>query len=189
MMTKNDVCGVALDHRGDRPIIGAAETGRTPAGRGSRRSRSRSGVWLLFLALPFAFAVRAGQAADALPPAPQLVCEQPLYDFGQAANTGAVSHVFVIANRGTAPLTIDRIHACCGASAHVAENTVAAGSNTTLEITLSLQGRQGAVNKAVYVHSNDPQCRIYQLRMIGTIVAPGTTAVTNRGVASVPAGR
>ena len=108
---------------------------------------------------------------------PQIVCERPVYDFGVVGPTQVVQHVFVMENRGGAPLVITRVHGCCGATMELGAKTIAPGTNTTFEIKLTLAGRRGQVNKAFYLHSNDPMTPIYQLRMLGSCAA--SPAATN----------
>jgi hypothetical protein len=112
-------------------------------------------------------------------PVPRLVCADPVCDFGARDNEHEVEHSFVLKNAGDAPLKIDRVQACCGASAQLSENVIPPGSNATLQVTLSLQGRSGPVQKSIYVESDDPGNRIFQLRFVGNAIAvvdvqPGT---------------
>jgi len=103
--------------------------------------------------------------------APKIACKAAEYAFGAVEDNKPVEHVFVISNEGDAALQIGNIRACCGATASIATNSIAAGSNTTLKVVLSLQGRSGEQRKSFYVGSNDTKQPYYQLRLVGTAVA------------------
>ena len=64
---------------------------------------------------------------------------------------------------------------CCGATAEVATNRVAAGTNTTLRVTLALAGKQGQVEKAIYVMSNDPVAPVFRLSIMAAVPATVTS--------------
>ena len=105
---------------------------------------------------------------------PRLECTASAYDFGVVASTAVVTHVFVLANVGDEPLRIDWTRVCCGSTAEVATNRVPAGTNTTLRVTLAMAGKQGQVEKAVYVMSNDPVTPVFRLSIMATVPATGT---------------
>ena len=110
----------------------------------------------------------------AQPPAvssPRIACDAPDLDFGSQSRTNVVRHSFIIKNDGQAPLTISRIHACCGASAHLAASNVPLQTNAVLELILPLSGRTGPMHKSLYIHSNDPVNPIFQLKIKGNVVA------------------
>ncbi len=97
---------------------------------------------------------------------PQMECVGPAHDFGSVSRTSVVSHVFVIANSGDAPLKIDWTRVCCGATADWTTNVVAAGTSTTLRVTLAMAGKIGRVERAIYVMSNDPVRPIFRLTLM-----------------------
>ena len=106
---------------------------------------------------------------------PRIACKEADYSFGTVAeDCKTVEHVFILANEGDAGLQIGNVRACCGATASIATNSVAPGTNTTLKIVLSLQGRSGELRKSIYVASNDPGQPLFQVRLLGTVV-PGLT--------------
>lgn len=103
---------------------------------------------------------------------PKIACDAPELDFGNKSQTNVVRHSFIIKNDGQTPLTISRIHACCGAGTRLTTNSVPPQTNTVLELTLSLSGRSGPMHKSLYVHSNDPVNPIFQLKIKGNVVTP-----------------
>jgi hypothetical protein len=104
------------------------------------------------------------------PPLPQLVCEQAAWDFGRTNGPAEVRHVFVLENRGAAPLVISDVRTCCGVTATLGGKTIPAGTNTTLEVGLSLADRKGPINKRVFVQCNDPTHPFFEVRLIGSVV-------------------
>ena len=101
---------------------------------------------------------------------PRMECVGPAQDFGSVSSTSVVSHVFVIANTGDSPLKIDWVRICCGATADLATNAVAAGTNTTLRVTVSMEGKLGQVERAIYVTANDPVAPVLRLTMTGSVL-------------------
>jgi len=103
---------------------------------------------------------------------PKIGCESPELDFGNKSQTNVVRYAFIIKNDGQAPLTISRVHTCCGADTRLITNSVPPQTNTLLELTLSLSGRTGPMHKSLYIHSNDPLNPIFQLKIKGIVVSP-----------------
>lgn len=133
------------------------------------------GIPMVIAAMLLLSGICRGQ--DVATNSPRLACDQPAHEFGSVDNRKSVERTFILKNEGAAPLVITKIHGCCGASTRLGQPTIAPGTNTTLDISLSLKGRKGKVNKSFYVHSNDPQNPIFQLRMIGACIPAGTNAV------------
>lgn len=126
--------------------------------------------------------------ADEPGPAPRLVCEEPAWRFGCVTNVTRISHAFILKNEGTAPLTILRVRACCGASYTLNCTEVPPGSNAVLSIDLSLVSRTGRIMKSIYVHSNDPGQRIMALLLSGEriTVSDGSPAKAANSPAAAP---
>jgi hypothetical protein len=125
-----------------------------------------------------------GLAAPASPP--RIVCDATMYDFGERVDIRPVSHVFTIRNTGGSPLDIRRVRACCGATARMGTMLIPPGSNTTLTISLWLNGRRGNQRKSFYVSSNDPQTPNLQLVFIGTVIAAEPQGPTRPSAAVDP---
>ncbi|MFC1497397.1 DUF1573 domain-containing protein [Verrucomicrobiota bacterium] len=102
--------------------------------------------------------------------APEITCDDLIYDFGKVKNNKPIKHTFIIRNSGNAPLKIGRVRACCGGKAKIGANSIAPGTNTTFMISLSLVGRKGELNKSFYIASNDPKCPYYQLKLRGMVI-------------------
>jgi len=78
-----------------------------------------------------------------------------------------VRQAFIIRNDGDEPLLITNIRGCCGASTRLETNSIAPGTQTTFEVSLSLRGRLGNQHKSLYLESNDPKEPLLQVRFIG----------------------
>jgi len=89
----------------------------------------------------------------------------------------AIEYTYAISNAGTAPLIISDVRACCGASHVLAATNVPPAGTTTLTVSLSPEGRSGAIRKSHYLFSNDPVQPCYQLRFIGSIDRASPAAV------------
>lgn len=108
--------------------------------------------------------------------APRIACDEPVYDFGNAAVNTSIEHMFTLWNRGNEPLIIGKLRACCGGSMSVASKTIDPGSNTQVKVTLSLNNRNGQQKKSFYIASNDPTQPYFQLRFVGNVSAPATVS-------------
>lgn len=104
--------------------------------------------------------------------APKILCDQPVYDFGDHDNDVDVKHGFTISNTGSGNLEIASVKTSCGCTvAELEDKSLAPGESTKVRATLSLKGKRGKQHKQIVVHSNDPQTPHYQLTMMGNAVA------------------
>ena len=103
--------------------------------------------------------------------APRLVCEDPVFDFGERDSREKVEHAFTIANNGNENLRIKRISTTCGCTvAKVQDRDLAPGESAEVRAVLDLQGRRGKQRKGITVRSNDPQRPVFQLMLTGTAI-------------------
>ncbi len=112
----------------------------------------------------------AGMPADA---APRVVCVQPSYEFAISNGQSQVEHVFELSNEGDVPLVIEKVHACCGATVKLSLSTIPPATRAVLEVSMDLRGKNGQIRKSIYVHTNDPQCPILSIRLIGIAASKG----------------
>jgi len=116
--------------------------------------------------------VRAESEAE-LPAVPDIVCEEPVYDFGRADAGSLVSHTWVVENRGGAPLHITRVQPGCGCTAaRPSRERIPPGEQAQIEATLSLKNRRGGQKKWVLVESNDPDTPALTLWFQGVAYEP-----------------
>jgi len=95
-----------------------------------------------------------------------------------------VEHVFTLDNQGDEVLLFGRLRACCGATASLRDQQVSPGSNTLLNVKLSLRGRRGPLNKSIYLATNDPRQPHMMLRITGVVT--GAVAVARQGAEGKP---
>lgn len=123
--------------------------------------------------ISFALAVVLISCVAAVADAPKIVSEDPVFNFGDRDNVGDVSHSFAISNEGSAPLEIFNVKTSCGCTvAELKDKVLEPGDATTIDATLSLEGREGLQRKTIMVQSNDPLQPALQLIMTGAAVAP-----------------
>lgn len=104
-------------------------------------------------------------------PAPKIVCDTPVYQFGEMDNTRDVEHVFILRNTGELSLEITAVRATCGCTAtEMSTKIIPPGGQAELKAKLTLRGRQGRQRKAIMIHSNDPETPMLSLYFDGTAV-------------------
>ena len=116
-------------------------------------------------------AVPAATAPEAAPLAPKIVCDQPVYDFGETNNLGFVEHNYAIRNAGTLTLEIVNVHASCGCTAvKPSQNLIPPGGEASISARLDLRGKSGPQIKTITVANNDPATPNLMLQLKGTAV-------------------
>ncbi|MGD9611900.1 MAG: DUF1573 domain-containing protein, partial [Kiritimatiellia bacterium] len=75
---------------------------------------------------------------------PRIVCDEPVFDFGERNNTEFVEHDFPIRNAGTLSLEIRNVHASCGCTAvKPSQDEIPPGGEASIRARLDLRGRNG----------------------------------------------
>lgn len=111
--------------------------------------------------------------AAAAQPAPRIVCEAPVHDFGEAPDSAPVEHDFVIRNDGQLSLQILSVRASCGCTAvNASQDVVPPGGTASIHATFTTANRSGAQVKTITVTSNDPETPTTLLTLRGTVVKP-----------------
>ncbi len=104
---------------------------------------------------------------------PKIVCDEPVFDFGERRNDEKVEHEFIIKNAGDGVLLIDRVKTTCGCTvAQPEKKELQPGESTKVKATLTLTGRQGPQTKDITVESNDPENPTFILTLKGVAVSP-----------------
>ena len=104
------------------------------------------------------------------PTATGLVCDRPVFDFGEVRADLAVTNTFILRNAGTGTVSIVNVRPTCGCTTTaLATNQLAPGAVAELRATLSLVGRTGHQNKAIFVETNDRLNPRLKLEMTGVI--------------------
>ena len=102
--------------------------------------------------------------------APEITCEETIYNFGEAEASETIEHTFVIKNEGNAVLEISRVRPACGCTvAELSEKLVAVGKQAEISTRLSLKGRRGHQRKSITVECNDPQNSRFMLYLEGDV--------------------
>ncbi len=103
--------------------------------------------------------------------APKIVCDEPVFDFGEKNNTEFVEHDYPIRNAGTLSLEIRHVRASCGCTAvKPSQDVIPPGGEASIRARLDLRGRNGFQNKTITVESNDPETPRLMLQLKGTAV-------------------
>lgn len=148
-------------------------------------------------------------AFSALADGPRLEVAEPDFQFGSVFQGEKVEHVFAFNNVGNDPLLIDRVKSSCGCTAAlVSAKEIAPGAAGEVRATFDSTRFHGNVVKTIYVYSNDPEHKLLQLHLRGTVkeelqlsarsltlgpVAPGQSVqamvnLTNKGDSAVSIG-
>lgn len=79
------------------------------------------------------------------------------WDFGFIPRGAKVTHHYLLKNVGTDTLKITNVRKSCGCTyAPLGKDVLPPGDTTLLEVTFNSGSYQGAIQKSVYVESNDP---------------------------------
>jgi len=103
----------------------------------------------------------------------RLVCEAPIYNFGERDSSDSVRHTFLLKNEGDAPLLIEHIDTSCGCT--VAKDSrkgqeIPPGETTKIKARFNLRGRFGFQQKEILVFSNDSESPSYNLLIKGNVL-------------------
>ncbi|MGA1193264.1 MAG: DUF1573 domain-containing protein [Kiritimatiellia bacterium] len=134
-------------------------------------------TWIIITAIAAGISslVFAQENGDNPDKGPRIACDEPVFDFGSADNTGSISHTFVLKNTGDTTLEISNIRAACGCTvANISTRSIPPGGTSELTANLNLRGRNGKQSKGITITSNDPQNPSFVVTLVGT----ATTAIT-----------
>jgi Protein of unknown function (DUF1573) len=110
-----------------------------------------------------------GAAAKA---APRVIVDNPVYDFGQAADGGWIRHDFVIRNGGDSLLSLTGVVSSCPVclEASAERMSVPAGGRTLIHAVLDLRLLKGPVIRLIEIDSDDPRQPTLYLEVTGTVL-------------------
>jgi len=113
---------------------------------------------------------------------PSIVVVDPVYDFGVVVEGDAVTHTFIIENRGDEPLRITNVVAGCGCTTtSLLVSVLEPGRGVRLGVDLSTSGYAGLqISKNVYIKSNDPDKPQIALTIKGTVVVAKPFLIDSR---------
>jgi hypothetical protein len=107
--------------------------------------------------------------------APRIAVEPPLFDFGKVLPQKSVSREFVIRNFGKQDLLVDKVSTSCGCTVTdpppPGKMVLKPGARQPLRVTLTTPANPGRLSKSVLVKSNDPDCAVFEIKLMATVVA------------------
>ena len=99
---------------------------------------------------------------------PDIFCEKPEFDFGEAKIADIVEHTFVVKNNGDGVLEVTEARPTCGCTVVDFKGATAQpGEEIEIPIKLDLKARRGPQHKTVRVFSNDPDTPEMHLKIKG----------------------
>ncbi|MBN1900627.1 DUF1573 domain-containing protein, partial [Candidatus Sumerlaeota bacterium] len=99
-----------------------------------------------------------------------IVCDEPVWEFEKVVEGKDVLHSFIIKNQGDETLNIENIRGSCGCTVAKSEKKVLEpGEQTEIKTTFNTAGRVGKQSKYIYVHTNDPENKMFKLTISGEI--------------------
>ena len=91
----------------------------------------------------------------------ELICDTPVFDFGEKEEGSIITHTFVLKNTGNSAVVIDRIRTTCGCTvATPSARVVGAGKNVELNASINLSKRTGKQDKKIYICTRDSKQRL-----------------------------
>ena len=104
-------------------------------------------------------------------PEPRIACDEPVYHFTEKeAAAGEIKHTFLLKNTGDVSLELGQIETHCGCTdLKISHRFIPPGAQAELSVTLSLRGREGAIEKFLLVHSSDPKTPVLKLGFGGRV--------------------
>lgn len=121
--------------------------------------------FLLFIFMATALAQMEG---------PKITSPSTEYNFGEVIQGDKVNHVFTLTNNGGEKLIIHNVNTSCGCTAAQPEKLqLEPGESTSLKVTFNSTGRIGKQKKQISVISNDPENKVFTLKITGTVIHPG----------------
>ncbi len=103
-------------------------------------------------------------------PLPKIDVAEHEFDFGEVFQGEKVTHVFTFANRGEAPLVIDRVKSSCGCTAALlSAKEIAPQEEGTIRATFDSSRFRGNVHKTIMLYSNSPGDEVSRFAIKGKV--------------------
>jgi hypothetical protein len=116
-------------------------------------------------------AVLAASVARAGDPAPRIVVDAAVHDFGAVEQGTVVEHVFRLRNAGSAPFHVDHVKGTCACTVGVATGeAVEPGNEAWVTVRLETARLAGRTTKTATVYTNDPETPTVAVTLTGQVV-------------------
>jgi hypothetical protein len=104
---------------------------------------------------------------DRISAAPQIVVDQPRWNFGAVTNCIQLKHEFIIRNSGDEPLRISQVISSCNAclQAGINQTNIPPGGTAVVRSYLDLRRLSGPETREIMLDSNDPKMPSYVLEL------------------------
>jgi hypothetical protein len=97
---------------------------------------------------------------------PQISISEEEWDFGKVRPGTQPQHKFIITNKGTEDLIIERVWASCGCvKTSMFINHILPGKSADLQTIFNTGGYVGMLEKIIYIKSNDPKIPEKQIKL------------------------
>jgi len=107
---------------------------------------------------------------------PKIVPMEENFDFGDIKEGEIVEHDFIIFNRGTDVLEINRVKASCGCTAVTPSKTrLIPDDSTQIKVKFNSTRRIGKQKKYIYIFSNDPDQAQLRLSFQANVISEDET--------------
>ena len=105
-------------------------------------------------------------------PAPRVLVDQPVYDFGSVEQGSPVEHVFRLRNAGTGAMRVDHVKGTCACTVGVAAGeAIAPGDEAWVTVRLDTSRLAGRTTKSATVYTNDPTAPTIPVTLTGQVLA------------------
>ena len=112
----------------------------------------------------------SGLSEEELENAPEIVFENPEYNFGTLTQGEKITHTFSFKNKGERDLIIRATDASCGCtSPEPEEKQIAGGESGTIKVIFNSRGKKGRQHQRVTVIANDPDQPVTTLHLKGKV--------------------
>jgi hypothetical protein len=125
---------------------------------------------LIFIVCGVLDADQSSASKPGEPNIPVAYLKENRFEFGVVKDGTEVNHAFIIANKGQAPLLIEKVKSGCGCTAVDYTREIPPGAEGRIIIKANTTGYQGQeFSKTILVETNDPKHRVLTLFITGTI--------------------
>ena len=113
---------------------------------------------IIVIIIVVGFIVISGNFSSKPERPPQILISEEEWDFGKVKPGTQPQHKFIITNKGTEDLLIERVWTSCGCvKASIFTTRILPGKSADLQAIFNTAGYVGILEKIIYIKSNDPE--------------------------------